>query len=794
MFRNYIKIAFRNLFMSKVFSFINILGLSLGIASSIVIYLFVNYDLTYDAYNKNAKDIYLVQKYRTTGLGLKILNDTWIPLMSEMKDTYPAVTDGTRIYNSDSWIKFGKKKFRETITFADQSIFNVFTMPLALGDKNTVFNDRFSIVITKEIAHKYFGDENPIGETLTVNFDTDYKITGVLEDLPRNISFSPTILANIDADLDPANAELQNNWDGAFLFTFLKLDKNTTPTSLEAQLPNFVNKIWGENGPNGSKQLQLKLLPLLDYHNSEFNTRIFSYILICIAFGIILLAAINFMNLSTAKSMERIHEIGMRKVFGAQKRKIVFQFLSESFLVSLIALIIGLGISALLLPQVNKLYDLNLSLSIFNNIKTPFILVCIWIITGLASGSYPALRISRYKVIESMKGQVKNTSSGLIFRNALIAFQFIITIILIAGTLIALNQTNYMKDHNVNFEKENVMVLPVSLRDFADRETAASKLDAIKNELRKYPAITNVSASMSVPGEIVNANVFATPENWQSPDPLRMQITTIDQNFLDVYKLELIEGRNFSEEFGTDQESSIIVNETAMHGMGWNTAVGKKVKIGSTFYNVVGVVKDYNTESLENQVRPLIHLFRTTESGSLGFMSIKIQTEELSNTINFVKSEWAKLDPNRNFEYFFVDENFATLYRNQDRTVAIVSYFSVLAIIIACLGLFGLLLITITQKTKEIGIRKILGSNISSLLFLLSKKFILLVAFANLIALPLVYYLMQKWLEDFAYRIDINIWTLIISGCIIMLFTIVTVGFLSFRAANMNPVEALRYE
>ena len=795
MIRNYLKIAFRNIVRFKVFSTINIFGLAVGIASSILIFLFVRNELSYDAFHKNADDIYLVQKYRHTAVGLKILNDTWIPLLQKLENDYADVDGGTRLFNSNDWVQTtGKHKFRENITYADPSILTVFTFPLKLGDPSTALKNKNSIVISGEIAKKYFGDDNPIGKSLEINFSNNYTITGVLDKVPQNSTISTDFIAPFGSAVDENDPKVQKNWNGAFLNTFVKLKDGATGAAIEAQMPEFIKNIWGEDGPNGSKQLELKLLPLLDWHNNLANTRTFAYILIFIAIVILIIASVNFMNLSTSRSLERAKEIGMRKVLGAGKPQLIKQYLGESIFMSFLSLLIGLGISELLIPVMNDLYKLDISHSFFFVPSTILILLAICISVGVVSGIYPALVLSHFRALDSLSGEVKTSKKGIFFRNILVTIQFALSVILIAGTIIVWNQTNYMKDHNTNFDKDNVVVLPVSLGDFGDRKAAVNKIELFKNELKRNSNIIDVSSSMSVPGNVTNANVFATPEDWKSPQPLRMRITANDEDFFKIYKIDFIDGRNFSKEMTTDKKDAIILNESAMKDMGWIKAIGKKVKIGGSFFSVIGVVKDYNTESLEVEVRPLIHFYRTTESSAPRFLSVKYNSKNTEAVLAFLKSKWRDLDPERSFDYFFADKNFEMLYASQDRMVTVVSYFSILAIIIASLGLFGLLAFNIVQRRKEIGIRKVLGSSTSGILLLLTKKYLLLIILANLIAFPLTFYLMNQWLHEFAYRISINAWSFFIAGFIVLAIASLSICIQAIKAATENPVNSLRYE
>ena len=796
MFRNYLKITFRNIIRYKSFSLINILGLAVGIASSILIFLFVRNELGYDSFHKNANNIYLIQKYRHTAVGLKVLNDTWIPLASKLKSDYPEIVNSTRLFNQDVWVQTdNNRKFRENVTFADPSIFTVFTFPLKTGDPESVFKNKYSLVISERIAEKYFGNQNPVGKKLKLDFGKDeFVVTGVLKKVPQNSTISADLIAPFASVIDESDPKTANNWNGAFLYTFIQLKNETLKGELETKLPTMVKSTWGEDGPNGSKQLDLKLLPLQDWHNDENQTRTFAYILLCIAGVILIIASVNFMNLSTSRSMERAKEIGMRKVLGAGKIQLVKQYLGESIFLSFVSLVIALGITELLLPVLNNLYNLEISSGFFNQSSTILVLLGITLTVGITSGVYPAFVLARFKTIDSLGGKIKATRGGKIFSNSLVTIQFALSVILVAGTLIVWSQTNFMKSHNTNFKKNNIVVLSVALSDFADRETAVNKIELFKNEILKQNGIMNISSSMSVPGNVTNANVFASPEHWQSPQPLRMRITANDEDFFTIYHIPFVEGRNFSKDMPSDKKDAIILNKSAMQDMGWQTAVGKKVKIGGRLFDVIGVVKDYNTESLKNEVRPLIHFYRTTASSAPRFISISYSGIKTASLLGVLKSNWKKLDPERDFDYFFVDKQYESLYKSQDRMVTVVSYFSILAMIIASLGLFGLLAFSIIQRRKEIGIRKVLGSSVPGILLILTKKYLLLILLANLIAWPVSYYLMNQWLKDFAYRISINPIVFVLAAIVVFTIAVVTIIFQSVKAAAANPVKSLRYE
>ncbi|MBX7150396.1 ABC transporter permease [bacterium] len=790
MLQSYIRVAFRYLIKHRVYSLINILGLAAGIASCVLIFLFSKHELTYDAFHKDAGRIFLVQKHRTTALGLKVLSDTWIPLLPALAQDFSGVENGVRFWSSKRWIQLNEKKFEEEVTYTDPEFLKVFDFPLQSGAAESL-NDPSSLVITQSVAKQYFGTEDPIGKTLTINFDKNFVVRGVLVDIPQNSSVTIKFLAPLSSFLDLTDPKVQNYWDGSFLTTFIKLKEGISPAAFEEQMVSLVKKQFGDDGPNGTKQLQLKLLPLLEYRDSEFNTRIYAYALLCIAFGIIVIASINYMNLATARTMERVREIGMRKVLGAERTQLIRQFLGESIATSLIAMLLGIGLAELLLPAVNDLYHIKLSL----NILEPSLLGVVIgaaLLSGVLSGIYPALILSGFKILDSLKGQKIKTSTGHSLRQILVTLQFVITTVLIIGSLTVWDQIAFMKGHRLNFDQNNVIVIPLSLRDFSNPDASKSSVEAFKNDLLQQTGVVSLASSMSVPGRVNDANTFVRPEDWKSDDPLRMRWTAIDENFFETYRMELVEGRNFS--FASDKDESVIINETALSAMGWKTAVNKKIKIGSKFYTVIGVVKDYHTESLQRAISPVVHYYRTSESAAPRFVSVRLKPESINSTIEWITQRWQKLDSSREFNYFFVDENFNQLYQNEERIGKVVGIFSSLAIGIACLGLFGLISFTVTQKTKEIGIRKILGASVPSLVYMLSSKLIVGTLIASLLAWPLAYFALQRWLQDFAFRIELNAGVFILATFAGACIAFITVALQAVRAANANPVDALRYE
>ena len=792
---NYLKIALRNLRRYKGHSFINIFGLSVGIAAAILIFLYARNELSYERFHQQADDISIVYKQRQTALGTRILFDTWIPLANELQQDYPEIRQAVRMFTRSRWVIQGGRKFEEQVTYADPAVFDVFSFPLVKGTREEALRDRNSIVISEAVARKYFGTDDPLGKTLSVNYRQEYIIRGVMADLPPNTTIPVDLLAHFDSIIDPDDPELANNWDGAFLETYLLLESGTSRENLEAKFPALVNKLWGEDGPNGAKNHQLRLLPLADIYDHQTNARQYAYILLLVALAILLIASINFMNLATARSLDRAREIGMRKVLGAVRRQLIGQFLGESLLMSMIALLLGIMLAEVIRPLFNDFFELQLTLNYLDNWLALFGLLGLGLGVGLLAGSYPALVLSSFRPVESLKGRRKSDHSGLRLRNVLVIAQFAFSVILILGTVIIWQQIEFMKHRELNFQGDNVVAIPTSISDFQDREAAGQRLQALTDELRQTAGISSVASSSGVPGAYINMNTFARPEGWEREEPLRIRVAVTDAHYFDTYEIPFLEGRNFSRDFPADADESIIINQAAVRAMGWQHAVGKIVYRGDTPFTVIGVVRDFNWESLQNEVAPVIHHYRPTESGAHNYISVAMAAgSNVTTMLALLREKWQALDPQRDFEYFFVNERFAGLYRAEERIGTISAAFAIVAIVIACLGLFALASFTVTQRTKEIGIRKTLGASVGGILYLIARSFLALVLSALLIAGPLAYYLMNTWLASYPFRVNIGWEVFAVTTLLTLLIAFLAIGWQTVRAALSDPVKSLRYE
>ena len=795
MLKNYLKISIRNLRKHRGYAAINVAGLGLGIAAALLIGLYARNELTYDRFHENAERTYLVYKERVTPAGTQATYDTWVPLLERMQADFPAVEGGTRVSSEQQWVQHADERFEETVDYVDPSFFEVFTFSLVRGDPANPLPHNNAVVLSEETAQKYFGEADPIGQTLTVDYQVDYTVTGVLAEVPENSTLQPNLV--VRSTSAPDYDAFIDNWGSSFLSTYILLAEGTTPDALEAQFPAFIERIWDEEV---ARRTNFKLLPLPDAYDTFTDSRQYAYILLAIALATILIACINFINLSTARSAERAREIGMRKVLGAMRPQLIGQFLGESTLMGLMGLLLGLTLAELLLPTFNNLYELDLTLNVLGSPLTLLGVLVLGLVLGLFSGFYPALFMARFKPLASLQGTFKTSRSGLRLRYTLVVVQFALSIVLIAGTLVMRSQVQYMKTQNLAFEQENVVVLPLELDDFANAEEAALRLETFKNELIQQPDIVAVTSSSHVPGRWPGWFTFALPEGGDEDKPLRMRRAFADAHYFDTYGIELIEGRPFIEGSEAEGQQSIILNAAAVRDFGWDKGLDKIVRFGSREFTVVGVVQDYHFASLQEAVAPVLHFYRPPDNGVHNFVSVKIQTDPrlrgggLAATLASISTLWQRLDPTRPFDYFFADENFDQLYQAQDRLVTVASAFALLAILIACLGLFGLASLMVGQRTKEIGVRKVLGASTARITLLLSTDFSKLIAVAFVVGAPVAYFAMHRWLQDFAYRVEISWWIFLIAGLAALGIAFLTVSYQSIKAALANPVDVLRHE
>lgn len=791
MLKNYVKIALRSLRRHPGYTAINVLGLGLGIAASLLIFLYARHELTYDRFHEKSDRIYQVYKERLTPTGMQITRDTWMPMAARLQETYPAVENAVRRWAGMQWVHHGEKRFEERVTYTDAALWEVFDFPLAQGDPATVFADPFSVVLSQETARKYFGEADPMGQVLTIDHDQDYTVTGVLAPIPTNSTIAIDLAVPFRSLAQ--YEQMMGNWDGSFLDTFVLLREGADAAALEAQFPDLITRLWNAEEA-GRTNFKLEAMP--DLWNAMTENRAYAYILIGIALVILLIAAINFTNLSTARSLERAREVGLRKVLGAQRAQLVGQFLGESMVMSFAAVGVGLLAAYAARPFLEDLYAIELPVPAALLPAALLLLVGAGLFTGLLAGGYPALFLSGFKPITSLQGGLKGGRGGRVLRHGLVVTQFTLAAALIMATLLVRAQVGFMQHASLNFDQAHVVALTVDRGDFADAEAATSRLEAFKQELARLPGVAGVASSSHVPADWGGWFTFAWPGGGADEDRLRMRQAFMDDRYFETYGMRLREGRGFDRERAADAEDAVILNVAALKAFGWASGEGKQVRRGDQHYDVIGVVEDYHFESLQNEIAPVLHFFRPPDHGVHGYISVRLRPADVPATLAAMEAAWKAVDASRPLPYVFVDDAFAQLYEAEGRLVTVAGVFTLLAILIACLGLFGLASWMVTQRVKEVGIRKVMGASATRIALLLSKDFARLVLVAVVLAAPLAYLGVEAWLGDFAYRIDLasHLPTFAAAGLAALAIAVATVSVQALRAAHTNPVETLRYE
>jgi putative ABC transport system permease protein len=808
MLKNFFKTALRNLMKHKLISFINLFGLAVGLTCCLLILAFILNELSYDKYNANADRIYRVTRDFNNQDGIVSLKlSTIAPAFGPyLLNDFPDIQKMTRLYgNGITPIRYREKLFNEPdVYFADENLFDVFTQKMVAGNPKTALADPFSIMLTEEMAKKYFGNDDPINKMLRFNNQFNLKVTGIYKGFPLNSHIHPNILISFNTLNDTAvyGAEhLRTSWGNNSFFTYLLMPEKYPVKNMIAQFPAFVDRHMPHGNYNGrdpSKFTKLNLQKLTDIHlrshtdyeaepNGDINR---VYIFASIALFILLIACINYMNLSTARSALRAREIGIRKVIGARKKELIFQFLSESVIICWVALIIAILLTWGTLPWLNKISGQQIFISsllkwqiIVPLLLTPFVV-------GILSGIYPALFMSSFQPIKTLKGLFK-TNGGISFRKVLVVAQFAISIVLIITTAVVFQQLDYMQKKSLGFDKDRMLIISYST-------DVNKQYDALRTELLKNSSFKNVARSSRIPsGRLLdNMGAYTLSGDSMQPTSTDIKYIAVDYDFIPTYNIPLLAGRNFSREYGTDT-ASFVLNESAIKALGWKTvqnAVGKDFKYGPQKGHVVGVVSDFHFESMHQQIVPLIMVMQPESYAPFNNASIKIAGNNISPALDHLERTWRKILPETPYQFNFLDERFDKLYQSEQKQGTIFVVFACIAIFIASLGLFGLSAFAITQRFKEIGVRKVLGANVAGIVALLSKDFLKLVMIAAIIAFPVAWFAMHNWLKDFAYRISIQWWVFVLAGILAALIALVTVSFQAIKAATANPVKSLRTE
>lgn len=801
MFSNYLKTAWRNLMKNKAFSFINIIGLAIGLTCFILIAIFVYDELNYDTYATDAENIYRVNLNVTGNGSVDVYPNVDFAVGEGMKAAFPEIKDFTRMWPSSDFVKYNDKQFKEDkLAFADANLLQLFSIPLINGSNKSALEQPNSVVISKAFAKKYFGDADPLGKQLVIGLrDALYKVTGVFDKVPDNTHF------HFDAFISLSTFKIPNpTWSNLGTFTYLKLNKNADAKKLEAKFPQLVAKYvvpevqhdMGISLAEAQKSVNtfvFSLQPLTGIHlygHTKYELEAngdaqYVYIFSVLAVFILLLACVNFTNLSIARSVRRAKEVGVRKVMGSAKWQLVKQFLSESVLMSGCAMLLAFGLIALLLPYFNQLAGKQLVVEDLINIKFIAAMLALVFFVGVIAGIYPSFFLSSFNPVKVLKGSIGGRQKNVL-RSSLIVFQFFVSTALIIATIIVYQQLNYMQNKKLGYSKEQVIFLP-------DARLIGTSQDAFKQQVLKDSRVVAASIGWSIPGNAYMDGTQLHPVNENgNGTEIHMNIYHVDYDYVQTLGMHMSRGRYFSKAFPTDSQA-VVLNEAAVKELGWGKVdpIGKTiVRSGQQSFKVVGVVSDFNYASAKQKVAPLMMML----GGNYGGLIIKIKANDIAGFLHDLKTNWDAFNPKGPLSYTFLDDTFAALYASELRTQQIFSAFAVIAIIIAGLGLFGLSAFVIEQRTKEIGIRKVLGASVQNVLLLVSKEFLTLVIIAFVISIPVTYWAMYNWLQDYAYRINIGVGIFAMAGIIVFLIALITISFRAIKTARANPVKSLRTE
>jgi putative ABC transport system permease protein len=795
MIKNYLLLAVKHLRKQKVFSIINILGLTVGITCCFMIFLFIMNEMSYDNFHKNGKNIYRIM--RTGEQNGETREIPWVSAAyaTALKNDYPdAIKQAVRVMPDNDLITYKNISYNEKNVFlTDSNFFQFFDFALVKGNAATVLKDPNSIVLTRTSAKKYFGNDDPVGKVIQFNKDQQLKVTGVCEDVPVNSHLQFDMVISLSTLRSTVPPDWFTQFPSNNMFTYVQLNSSVDPAQLQKRFPAFMDKyLGGFYAASGFKMgLIIKPLDKIYFASDAFDrvkhgNKKMVYVFMSIAILILVIACINFINLATARATDRSKEVGLRKVLGAMRKQLVGQFILESVLYAAIACSLSIGLLQLLMPAYSNLLGYELP-SYWNNPWVFVFIIGVIIVVGLLAGSYPALMLSSFSPIDSLKGKLKRGKGGAFFRKTLVVFQFGISVLLIVCVVVIMSQMKYVRNADLGFNKEQSMIIGF------DNSNISQHKQQFKNEVLSIPAVKTVSMMSGEPGGFHDSYGFETEANPNEKYLFNTEFTDFD--FVKTLGLKIIAGRDFSESFRTDSADAVLINRTAATKLGYSPeqAIGKWIRNASRDSlkrRIVGVVEDYHYVSLKDLIGPLV----ISPGRDRRLALIKLRTNNLPSAINAIKKAYVAVAPAYPFEYKFLDEHFDRLYKTESRQQSVLSIFSIIAIFIACLGLFGLASYTAVKKTKEIGVRKVLGSSVQNIVLLLSKDLLKPVLVGTLIAMPVGYYAMNKWLQGFAYRIDFHWWMFAIAIVVAVAIALLTVGFQAVKAAIANPVKSLRTE
>ena len=789
MIKNYLKIAFRNIIRHKAFAAINIAGLAIGMACSIFILLWVQNELSYDRFNKNANEIYRIAA--RAGDFKVAINPA--PMVADLQAKMPVIRNTVRLATSSNVFEVGERKFEEKrVFYADSTFLQVFSYRLLKGDRASVLNRPDAVLITEDLAKKYFGHEDALGKILRKDNNKDVIVTGILANIPSNSHLQFDCILPMSS-IAQTNDNIKNQvWDNFDFYAYVQLDKTSGPSSANiAKFNKQMDDIYKTHVSEKTLKVNFWLQPLTAIHlHSNYQVDLpghgniqYVNIFFVVALFILSVACINFMNLASARSARRAKEVGLRKVVGAGRKQLIGQFLGESMLISFVSLVLATGIVWLLLPLFNDLAGKKLSIHLLDS-RIITILATIALATGLISGSYPALFLSGFQPVKVLKGNVKTMGGNLIFRNGLVVVQFVVSIMLLAGTAIVYRQLNFIKSMNLGFDKSNLLYLPMAGEMW-------NKQQALKAELKQNPLTSNYAITSDLPVDLASGTVNV---HWEGKDPKSQVVfptLMVDEGFFNVFQMKILSGRVFSPEFKSDS-TNFIVNEKAVQVMGMkvSNAVGKSLSLWDNKGTIIGVVKNFNYKPIQQPIEPMILALNRWG----GTAVIRTQPGKTEATIKALGKISADLNPGYPFSYGFLDQDLANQYKGEQRMGSLFNVFAVLAIFISCMGLYGLSAFMAEQRTKEIGVRKVLGASVFKVVYLLSTGFTKLILIAVVIAVPLAWFAINSWLKSFAFRVNADWMVFLIASLAALAIAWLTVSYESIKAAIANPVKSLRNE
>ena len=807
MLKNYFKIAIRSLFRQKGYTLINIIGLSVGIATALLIFLFVYDELHYDTFFKESKNIYRV--YLKANLGSTAINGAFTPapMAAAMKADYPEVKVSARVDQQDNMVvSVGEKYYTlDHVLWADSGFFKIFDFPLLNGDPAKVLTEPRTIVLTESTARKIFGDENPVNKMIKIENDTSYyRVTAVMKDPPHNTHLAFDMILSFHSRHDASSTIWLNN----SMATYILLPEKYPYKELEKKLKELVVKNIGpqvkefmgftmEEFIAKGNSYGFFLQPLTDIHlNTEIthsmkpsNNKKYLYIFSIIGIFIVIIACINFTNLSTARSIKRAREVGLRKVLGSDRARLIGQFLAESVLVSLFSLIIAIILLEFALPYINNALKLELGFQAFGLGHLTLALIVLAIFIGLLAGFYPAFMLSSFRPATIFRDKLKSGSKGSLLRSLLVVVQFFIAIFILSGTMVVYSQLRFMQNKDLGFNRDRLLVIERA-------ETLGQKLNTFLEELRKYPEVVNITHSTSIPGFPNNNNGYRI-EGRDAANTYLMTTTWTDPNFAPTYQMKMVKGRFFSADMPSDS-SAAVINETAVKKFDLKNPIGTRIMQPNpdgkfTYLTVIGVVKDFHYLSLHTVIDPFVFLMKP-KGMTYGEITVKLASGNFNKTLNHAEDLWKQLSNGQPMQYAFLDDRLMTLYQEERRTGGLALGFTILAVMIACLGLLGLISYSTVQRTKEIGVRKIMGASSQRIVVLLARESVWLIMISSVLAWPVAYYFLKGWLSDFAYKIGLNPLVFAVTTLVIFVLALLTIGYQALNAATRNPADALRYE